>query len=376
MLKKKHFICLFLIVCPFVKNVAQVIPEREPNVFFHAADSGKLSFHLYQANFFKNNEYFNNLHEGETLPGSILDPAFVYQPGSNTRLETGVHLLKFFGQHGFNRIEPILRFQYQPANYFQMVIGTIYGGAFHGLIEPLYQWESTFSQPLENGLQFLFNTKRLHADTWLNWKRFIEQNDPFQEELTVGTTFSYQIVKRDNSFSLSIPFQTTINHHGGQIIADHVPLRTIFNYATGISTEWIPQNGMFKKLNFQCWLLGYNDISHTELQVYREGFAVYPKTTVTLTNFELQTGYFHGEGFMSSEGEPLFFSANIPYNQYLLPTRNMITCKLIFNKKIQRGIHLAAYGEIYKDFNLSNMDYDYGVHLIFDNEFFITHPFL
>ena len=371
---KYFFVCL-LSFCSIVDSYCQVIPEKTPEVFFQDSDSGKLSFHLYNTNFFKNNEYFNNLHEGETLPGTIIEPTMVYHPGGKTRFETGIHLLKFFGQNGFNRTEPIIRFQYQPFGYFQMVMGTIYGGSYHGLIEPLYQWENTFSQPLENGLQFLFNTPRFKSDTWLNWKKFIQQNDPFQEELTVGTTLSYKLISK-NSFSLSFPFQTTVNHHGGQIIENHVPLRTIFNYSTGFSAKWDMENQLIRKIDFQFWLLGYNDISQTQLQVYRQGYGIYPKTSISLSNFETQLGFFHGEGFMSSEGEPLFFSSNIPYNEYFLPTRNMMTCKLIYSKKIQKGISLAAYAEFYKDFKLSNMDYTYGVHIIFDRDFFITHLFL
>jgi hypothetical protein len=362
-------LALFLLLS---KSIAQVQVDNEASSALFPADSQKLIMHIGNKNFFKNNEYFNPLNEGLTLPGIVLEPSLIYHPGSSTKIEAGVNLLKFFGRDGIYKVEPIFRFQYQPASFFQVIMGSIYGGTRHGLIEPLYQWERTFTHPVENGLQFLFNTSRLKADIWLEWKKFILENDPFQEELLFGTTFSYNLIRKDSSFYLFVPFQTTINHHGGQINSNHVPLRTIANYASGLQSTWKFSHSFIKQFDLNCWIIGYNDLSPLKLQDYTQGYGVYPSASVSIANFLLQPGYFHGEGYMNSQGEPLYFSATIPDNGTNYPYRNMLTFKLIYSKKIQRGITLSTYFELYKNIKISNTDYDYGVHIIFDQDFFIS----
>ena len=40
--------------------------------------------------------------------------------------------------------------------------------------------------------------------------------------------------------------------------------------------------------------------------------------------------------------------------------------------KIQKGIFLTAYTESYIDLKSGNTDYNYGVHIIFDDNFFMA----
>ena len=371
-ISRKQILIISVLLLIAFNVISQVPADYETPSFFSPADSQKLLIHFGNKNFFKNNEYFNPLNEGLTLPGVIIEPSLIYYPGVNTKFEAGASFLKYFGRDGFFQIQPIFRFEYQPVPFFKMIMGTIYGGARHGLIEPLYQWERTFTHPVENGLQFLFKTSQLNADVWLEWKKFIMQNDPFQEELLFGTTFSYKLLPADRDFNLSIPFQTTINHHGGQINTQKVPLRTVANYASGLNATWLFHESFIKQFDLDCWAIGYNDLSPVKLQDYTQGNGTYALAKIFFSNFSLQPGYFHGEGYMSSEGEPLYFSATIPANGYLYPIRNMVLGKLVYSKKIQRGVNLSAYVEVYKDLKFINTDYDYGVHIIFDRDFFLA----
>lgn len=340
--------------------------------FFTVTDSQKLSFCINNKNFFKNNEYFSPLNEGYTLLGFLVQPSLVWHPGPTTRMEAGASLLKYSGREDFSDVQPVFRFQYQPNMNFQMVMGTLFGGSYHGLIEPLYRWERDFMNPLENGLQFLFRTPRIEADVWLDWEKFIFRNDPFQEELTVGTTADVKLLPADRSFNISIPLQLMINHHGGQEIAIDTAITTLVNYAGGIRTSWERPGQKLKKVDIECWLLGYNDLSPQKLQAYKNGYAIYSKAGIWINNFMLQTGYYHGETFISTQGEPLFLSAITPSNGYLFPERNIITAKLAFQKKIEKGIFLATYCEAYTDMDRGSTDYNYGVHIIVNRDFFIT----
>ena len=362
---------LLLVILSFSQAFAQVPVAPERSIFFAQTDSQKLYFHIENKNFFKNNEYFNPLNEGYTLLGFVVQPSFVYYPGKTTRFEAGASFLKYSGRDGFSDIQPLLRFQYQPSSAFQMVMGSLFGGANHGLIEPLYRWEQDFMNPVENGLQFLFNTSKLKADIWLQWEKFIFRNDPFQEELLVGTSASWKLLPDGTGFNITIPFQSLISHHGGQNISIDEPMQTLANYASGIKASW-QMDRKLKEINLECWVMGYNDLSPQKLQAYKRGVAIYPKAGIKLGSFMFQTGYFHGDKFLAIKGEPLFHSAVIPKTDYYYPLRNLITTKFAFSKLIQKGISLTAYVETYTDSYLGNTDYNYGLHIIFNGDFFIA----
>ena len=93
--------CYIIIIAQLilVGNVFSQVPsDYEASPFFAPADSQKLMVHIGNKNFFKNNEYFNPLNEGLTLPGVIIEPTLIYYPGSTTRIEGGVSFLKYFGK--------------------------------------------------------------------------------------------------------------------------------------------------------------------------------------------------------------------------------------------------------------------------------------
>ena len=62
---------------------------------------GELYFNIRNTNFVRNNEFFNNIVEGYTLIGYFVDPTISYTPSKNTKIEAGVHLLKYSGVDQF-----------------------------------------------------------------------------------------------------------------------------------------------------------------------------------------------------------------------------------------------------------------------------------
>jgi len=119
---------LFLLFSALSSGFPQFPVTNIGNIAFTPADSQKLLLHIVNKNFFKNNEYFNPIEEGYTLIGFLAEPSLVYHPGKTTRLEAGVTLLKYQGRGGFYLSEPLLRLQYHPAPFFQMIMGRLYGG--------------------------------------------------------------------------------------------------------------------------------------------------------------------------------------------------------------------------------------------------------
>jgi hypothetical protein len=368
----KQLVSILLVLLSLKATLHSQIPvNASTDVFFNASDSQKLSFRLQNKSFFKNNEYFNPLHEGYTLPGIRLKPTIAYLASPSVRIEIGADLLRYHGRDGIFRTEPIFRFQYQPINWFQMNIGTLYGGAYHALVEPLYQWESDFTASSENGLQFLFNTPHIKADVWLNWQQFIQPGDAFQEKLMYGNNILWKVLPENSAFNVYVPFQAMVSHCGGQIISIDAPLQTIANIATGLRAEYLP-GSIFGPLSAEFWYLGYNDLSPQKLQRYKSGFAFYPLLKGSIDGFHLECGYFFGQRFQTIAGESLFSSANIPYAGVAHTHQELVTAKLYYQKMIGRGLLLAAYYESYANLRNSQPDYTYRVHLVFDRDFFIA----
>ncbi|NJK95273.1 MAG: hypothetical protein HC905_10475 [Bacteroidales bacterium] len=96
-----------------------------------------------------------------------------------------------------------------------------------------------YTHPLEYGVQFLVNKPGFKLDTWIDWERYIELHDPFQEELTFGTTSRVKVLNV-SGFDIWLPFQISVKHKGGQITATGDPLLTMANYATGINGTITP----------------------------------------------------------------------------------------------------------------------------------------
>lgn len=312
--------------------------------------------------FFKNNEYFHPLVEGYTLPGFILQPRFFYEAGEKFSLEAGIHLSQISGKEELNSVDPLFRATYNASPSFSILLGWIKGTTHHQLIEPLFQWERMYTNPLEYGVQFLVNTNKFKLDTWIDWEKYIELNDPFQEELTFGTTSKVLLMKK-NELEVWLPVQTTIKHKGGQIIAVDVPLTTIANWATGVNVSLSQPSSVVKRILFDFYYVGYSELSPTKQQVYKDGFGLYPVLSANIHMFQASMGYWYGHQFIAPKGEPLLLSASYTHPDQAFKNRNVVTFKTSFYKPIYKNISFGAYFESYYDTNLSQMDYAYGISL-------------
>ena len=355
----------------FTSSINSQVPGYTPPVVNTiSSDTSNVTMHLNIKSFFKNNEYFNPLNEGYTLLGYVAEPSLIYQPFTNFRIEGGVRLLSYTGRKGIYETEPLFRVQYQPNKWFQMIMGSIYGGEHHRLTEPVYAWELEFTEPFETGLQFLFNTKHFYSDIWLNWQQFILHGDPFQEHFTANFSNGFIFSSADNSSTLTIPLQALFRHHGGQIDSADLPIETLSNFAVGLRYEHRTGNRIFKGWNAELMYYTMADLSPQKLQRYKSGLSVYPKAGISLGPFTLTGGYFWGHDYLSISGEKLMQSATIPYNGISFNHVELITFTFVFAKTIRKGLSLAAYGQTYTSFEQKQTDYNYGVHIFFNSDLF------
>ena len=170
-----------------------------------SASCGELRLNFDALCFFRDNEYKGYLSKGYTLPGYRLQPTVSYQPLKNLRVEVGVSMLHYWGankypnlnysdiatwkgdqtQTGFHLL-PFFNVQLAVSRNFNLILGNIYGGANHRLIEPLYNQENALSADPEMGVQMQWQTKPLDFDMWVNWESFIFDKDTHQEAFTFG----------------------------------------------------------------------------------------------------------------------------------------------------------------------------------------------
>ena len=182
---------------------------------------GQLSVELDNISFFKDNEYTGSIMKGYSLPGFWIQPKAVFYPLGNIKLELGVHMLRYWGakkypslayqdiaewkgdqyQHGFH-VLPFFRAQMALSDHVNIVLGDIYGGANHNLIEPLYNPELNLTADPEAGLQLLYDSRRFDLDVWVNWESFIFREDTHQEAFTVGLSGRYKLNDPDARFHL------------------------------------------------------------------------------------------------------------------------------------------------------------------------------
>jgi hypothetical protein len=372
---KRYFILSFFLFVSSLLSFAQMPGFLPSKIFFSPADSQKIFMSIKGVSFFKNNEYFNPIEEGYTLLGFYAEPSIILHLSKDIRMEAGANLLKYSGKNGFYQVQPLFRLQYQPVPWFQMLLGNLYGGSDHGLVEPLYRWERQFTNSVENGLQFLLKTDRINADVWLDWQKFILPNDPYQEELTVGISSEFFLTGKSSDITVSCPVQTLFQHHGGQINSVDLPLETLANWATGLKIHKIYHQCSLRFWETSLYYLGFSDLSPQKLQQYRNGYGIYPKTSIGFGNFTAEVGYFHGTRFESPMGERLFHSATIPASSIAYYDKDLCTGKLLFEKKINTGIVLGAYFGSYIDCSNQKTDYAYGVHISFNRDFFLlNHP--
>jgi len=198
------------------------------------SDYNKLHLSIENCNFLKNNEYFNNFSDGYTLIGYYLKPELEYYPGTKSRITAGIHLLKYSGINKYSQYIPTFSFTHQFSNSYTIIFGTLKGTLNHKLVEPVYKFERYFENNVENGLQFLINTKYFDADIWSDWNKFIFKGETSQEEFVFGLSSQLKLTQAESEIEVSIPIQFIGKHKGGQINISDEKVQTLLNSITGL----------------------------------------------------------------------------------------------------------------------------------------------
>lgn len=321
-------------------------------------DTSRYLLNLNAAGFFHNNEFFSTDEEGYTLTGNYFQPTFRFRVNNDLSFTTGMHILKFHGQDGFNQVNPFFNIVYDFSERGNILIGSYNGGDNNKLPEPLYAREKQFTDLLLNGVLINYNASRWQTRTWLNWERFIETGDPFRERFTFCMSGSY-FLSRDEEREIEIPLYFLANHRGGQINNNNQPVETIADLSTGIVVKQAVNFNIIDELEFTG--LGFQEF---DIDADGQGFALLGQVEGKGDILSAALGYFYGNNWESIQGNPLLFCGD----NNSVDTKSMILLKAGIGKSIGRGSSFSMRFEGYLDTALQKMQYTYGIYLIINED--------
>ena len=321
---------LLLLSCGFLLSFQSLAQLQNDSLEYRLSPdtlkSGEVQFSLYNFNFLRNYEFFNDFQDGYTLFGTQLEPRVVYYANPHLLLSAGVHLRKDFGKDGINRTYPLFTIKYQKGKT-ALINGVLEGNIHHRFIEPVFDFERKITSPVEYGTQFLVNKEKLFLDAFINWNKMIERNSPEQEQIYAGLSSDVTVLSR-NRFKASIPVQLFVFHQGGQI-------------DVSFKLQWSGQ-GLVNQLKTENYFLTFNDLASTQQLPYHEGSGIFLNGSVSTRFGSLITSYWAGHRYSSPVGMPIYQSVSHQINRpgYYEQKRSLLFFRYLYQKKLVSNFYL------------------------------------
>lgn len=330
---------------------------------------GELSVEVDNISFFKDNEYSGSVMKGYSLPGLWIQPKATYYPLRNIKLEAGIHFLRYWGANKYPcfayqdiaewkgnqyqkgiHVLPFFRAQIAVSKHVDLVLGDIYGGSNHNLIEPLYNPELNLTADPEAGLQLLYHSSPFDLDAWVNWDSFIFNEDTHQEAFTVGLSTRVKFNRPDSRFHFYLPIQGVVQHRGGEIDTLYTnSVQTLMNGAMGVGGVWNIGHPVFKNVNLELDAMGYYQQAG-KLWPFNDGYGFYARASADIYDFRVKFSYSKCEDFISLFGIPFFGAVsmsdtNITYN---LP--ELVYVGLEYSRSFGKGFSMGVDLDVYQHF--------------------------
>lgn len=345
------------------------IPERvfKSDYKIDPEKKGELSVELDNISFFKDNEYAGSVVKGYSLPGLWLEPKAVYYPLRNIKLEAGIHALIYHGANKYPsyayqdianwkgnqyqkgiHVLPYFRAQIALSSHVDLVLGDIYGGANHNLIEPLYNPELNLTADPEVGLQLLYTSRWFNLDSWVNWQSFIFRQDTHQEAFTFGISGRVKFNQPESRFHFYMPIQGLAQHRGGEIdtiFANSV--QTLMNGSIGVGGTWNIGHALFKNVNLEVDATGYYQQAG-KLWPFDNGHGFYVRASADIYDFRVKTSYWTCDKFISMFGSPFYGAVSTKQPGATYDRPSMAYLGLEYSRSFGKGYSLGIDLDIYQ----------------------------
>jgi hypothetical protein len=360
-------------------------------------DSSKFYVAFTNRNILIDNEYFLNIATGYTLFCSQVNTNLGYNINKFARVEGGVFLRKDYGNPNFSMVAPTISLKLHK-NGYSFIFGNLEGALSHQLIQPIFNYERIVTHPLENGLQFKIDQKRIWSDIWIDWEQQEYQDVNYKEQIGAGLSSKIMLVNRNDVFKIILPVQAFVFHHGGQIDTNNTSLLTLMNYATGLTFEWdlSKKGGFITNVRSDNYMVGFTNGS-TQKNVFpyftsfntsnpnnlnyftnpvNNGIGTYLNLTFTSKyNVSLMASYWQGNNFVAGHGGALYQSvSSIARVNYTESNRSLVFLRALYMKELFPNLYLDVRFEPYYDLNLTRLEYCYSAFVTYRKIFGIRKP--
>jgi hypothetical protein len=315
--------------------------------------------------FFKNNEFNSTVQKGYTLPGFWLQLKTSYYPSADLKLEAGVHSIWFWGTtkypsfayKGISKwngqdyahnvhVLPYFRAHVALSKQVDIIIGDIYGGSNHRLIEPLYNPELNLTSDPEAGLQLLYHTKWLDFDMWIDWLTYIYNLDTNQEAFVAGTAARFKANGEKSPLHVYFQLQGLAQHKGGEIDATNETVQTMMNGAAGAGLKWNINRNVLKYINAEIDGAGYI-FPKGRASAPEKGVGYYAKLAFQLRDFNIRTSYWSCKDFISMFGSAFYGSVSAKEENMLYEKPEMIYLGADYIYPMKTGFAFGIKAEAY-----------------------------
>lgn len=323
-------------------------------------DPQQIGLSLNSTSFFHNNEFFHPLEKGYTLTGTWIQPEITYAFNEVFTASAGLHLLKYHGIESFSRTLPVFSFTWLATESVSFTLGNFYGGQNHRLSEVIFNPERHLRSFPEGGMSIQLKKNKVESEFWIDWERMIFHGDPFNEEVTAGSSTLFKLRDSGDESGLTIPLQVLARHRGGQINTGDRSVDTWWNMLTGIEAMEIYEEKLFRELRFMLHFPVYYYEGET-------GFGIYPQIGTEIFGNKISLGYFRASGFKTIHGIGLYdsYKYNTLSGNYTEGgTSHLISFKTGFSKNIHQQVSLVSRLDAWYDLKRSKIDYMSGLYLI------------
>lgn len=340
------------------------------------ANEGELNLEIDNVSFFKDNEWDNRVSSGYTLPGLWVQPKVTYNACKNLRLEAGVNALIYAGTTKYpnvmykdiavwkgdqymegTHLNPFFRASIK-LGAVHFVLGDIYGGANHHLIDPLFSQELNLTSDPEMGLQMLLDLKKWHLDVWANWQSFIFKNDHHREAFIFGLSSESWLNSHKSNVSVSVPVNVVMQHRGGEIDTITVnSVNTLMNGSVGLRVKHNIYNSWLNYWQVEADAVGYYQESG-EMFNKSKGWGLYAKGQMALKcGLGVKLGYMHMKDFISLLGYPYYGAISVRdlYNHAAFKKPRLVTLQVDWVKSFGKHYAFGARGEMFQYFTGGSM---------------------
>lgn len=329
----------------------------------------RISLKLASHSFFRNNEFFQEMAQGYTLFGTMLQTELQYEAHPNLSVTGGLFLKKDFGNAGIQEVVPRFNIKYQKGKY-AILFGNIEAQVGHRLIEPLLDYERFITHYNEMGLQVKKWSSRLWSDTWISWDRMQYKGSDYQERFTAGHSSSAKILANRRQ-SVHLLWQGMVTHRGGQLDIDTTPLQTLLNAAAGLKYQHTFY-GIIREMKAEFYGVLFRDLSPTKTLSSTSGNGLMINAgLLSKWGIGLSLNYWQSQNYLSDKGAWFYQSASDEtakspvYHQ----ERELLFIRAFYQKKVLPGFYVDLRFEPFFDMKGQYLEYSYGLYFSYRHRF-------